>query len=317
MLSTGSHNPGHVIPQKLYNELKGDIFTACCIQIFSSHLQSWWVSDQTIPPHCGALGHQIATPGRLLEHLERCALLGTCWEWRWSFLFLGKPPAYFQGHLFWEAHIVGLDLLRFPFCSTQAFNAFFRLFPPLDGAVKNGHNRTYLFPTLFDKLQTFDRASGQVGRVAGMQVGSYLLKHDIQWSTGMIYHNMGVSNIWIHTAIININIRRIMRITIKHSWGFLFFHNLQAKLSVWTVCAMVKRWIVYSCRGMDSGVPWNGTDDSTLHPIFDIVWPWHLKKSHESCISYMVCPKYHEISEDSLAQNSIVDQNVPPDQTLL
>ena len=181
MLSTGLQHlilPGHVIPQKAYNGVKGiwyvdicwHVFTACSIQ-YSPVLMGIPLTKETIPMDPWTRGPfgQIATPGRLLEHLERCALVGTCWEWGWSFLFLGKPMVEFKRHLFWEAPIKGWVFSEISICSTQAFNACFRLFPPpqsptLNGAVKNsGHNRTYLFPTLFDKLQTFDRASGRVG----------------------------------------------------------------------------------------------------------------------------------------------------------
>ena len=102
------HNPGHVIPQKAYNGVKGIWYVYMFLQhVAFNILQSWWVSHwpkRPFPWTRGPFG-QIATPGRLLEHLERCALVGTCWEWRWSFLFLGKPMVEFKRHLFWEAPI--------------------------------------------------------------------------------------------------------------------------------------------------------------------------------------------------------------------
>ena len=102
------HNPGHVIPQKAYNGVKGIWYVYMFLQhVAFNILQSWWVSHwpkRPFPWTRGPFG-QIATPGRLLEHLERCALVGTCWEWRWSFLFLGKPMVEFRRHLFWEAPI--------------------------------------------------------------------------------------------------------------------------------------------------------------------------------------------------------------------
>jgi len=82
------------------------------------------------------------------------------WESLWLSLrdtYFGKPP-------FRVGSSQRFPFVRLRYSTHVSGSSHPPQSPTLNGAVKNsGHNRTYLFPTLFDKLQTFDRASGRVG----------------------------------------------------------------------------------------------------------------------------------------------------------